>query len=134
MAESIAKPTPLDSSAALFDRELSWLAFARRVLAVAEDPALPLLERVKFAGIIGMLHDEFFVKRISGIKRRLRRSSAKQSTDDRIEEEKQGKRILSHWNSKHLRQVFGIPSCHSPSHGDAFFVFALLEQADGEPF
>ena len=70
MAESIAKPTPLDSSAALFDRELSWLAFARRVLAVAEDPALPLLERVKFAGIIGMLHDEFFVKRISGIKRR----------------------------------------------------------------
>lgn len=73
----------VDSSEALFDRELSWLAFARRVLAVAEDHELPLLERVKFAGIIGMLHDEFFMKRISGIKRRIRRGSAKRSPDGR---------------------------------------------------
>ena len=38
------------------NRELSWLAFARRVLALAESPDTPLLERVKFAGIVGMLH------------------------------------------------------------------------------
>ncbi|MBW1877521.1 MAG: hypothetical protein JRJ84_04085, partial [Deltaproteobacteria bacterium] len=54
---------PVDAPQALFNRELSWLAFARRVLAQVEDPGLPLLERIKFAGIVGMLHDEFFMKR-----------------------------------------------------------------------
>ena len=48
------------------NRELSWLRFARRVLELAEDPAMPLLERVKFAGIMGMLYDEFAMKRIGG--------------------------------------------------------------------
>jgi polyphosphate kinase len=60
---------PLDAPAAYINRELSWLAFARRVLALVEDGELPLLERVKFAGILGMLHDEFFMKRIGGLKR-----------------------------------------------------------------
>ncbi len=55
-----------------FNRELSWLAFARRVLALAEDPELPLSERLKFTGIMGMLHDEFFMKRISGMKQRMK--------------------------------------------------------------
>ena len=44
-----------DSPAALINRELSWLSFARRVLALAEDPEQPVLERVKFAGIMGMI-------------------------------------------------------------------------------
>ena len=34
--------------------------------ALVEDPKTPLLERVKFAGIMGMLHDEFFMKRMGG--------------------------------------------------------------------
>ncbi len=55
-----------------FNRELSWLAFARRVLALAEDPELPLFERLKFTGIMGMLHDEFFMKRVSGMKQRMK--------------------------------------------------------------
>ena len=46
-----------ESPAALINRELSWLSFARRVLALAEDPEQPLLERVKFAGIMGMIYD-----------------------------------------------------------------------------
>jgi polyphosphate kinase len=57
------------------NRELSWLYFARRVISLAEDPGLPLLERVKFAGIAGMLHDEFFMKRMSGLKRQMARST-----------------------------------------------------------
>src|SRR5512145_1680906 len=64
-----------------FNRELSWLSFARRVLALVEDPGLPLLERVRFAGIIGMLHDEFFMKRVSGIKRMMKRGNEKPSAD-----------------------------------------------------
>jgi len=65
-------PVTPDSPAALIDRELSWLSFARRVLALAEDPAEPLLERVKFAGIMGMIYDEFAMKRLGGLFRKLR--------------------------------------------------------------
>jgi polyphosphate kinase len=58
-----------------FNRELSWLSFARRVLAMAGDENLPLMERIRFAGIVGMLHDEFSMKRLSGLKRRLETGS-----------------------------------------------------------
>ena len=61
----------VDSPGTRINRELSWLSFARRVLALAEDPDLPLLERVKFAGIMGMLYDEFAMKRMGGLKRKI---------------------------------------------------------------
>jgi len=69
------------------NRELSWLEFASRVLALAGDPGVPLLERVKFVGILGMLHDEFFMKRISGLKRQIRQRVDKLSLDGRRPEE-----------------------------------------------
>ncbi len=71
----MSEPAPVtpDSPAALTDRELSWLSFARRVLALAEDPEQPLLERVKFAGIMGMIYDEFAMKRIGGLFRKAQR-------------------------------------------------------------
>ena len=61
------------------NRELSWLSFARRVLAMAADEGIPLMERIRFAGIVGMLHDEFSMKRLSGLKRRLEKGSRKVS-------------------------------------------------------
>ncbi|MDH3285849.1 MAG: polyphosphate kinase 1, partial [Acidobacteriota bacterium] len=73
----------LDRSRTFFNRELSWLGFARRVLALAASEELPLHERVKFAGIMGMLHDEFFMKRISGLKREIFRKIKKLSIDGR---------------------------------------------------
>jgi polyphosphate kinase len=60
--------TDLDSPSLYLNRELTWLAFNRRVLAEAEDPRNPLLERVKFLAIIGSNLDEFFMKRIGGLK------------------------------------------------------------------
>ncbi len=66
-----------DSPIKLINRELSWLSFARRVLALAEDPDMPLLERVKFAGIMGMLYDEFAMKRLGGIKRKIEKGKKK---------------------------------------------------------
>ena len=71
----------IDSPEAYINRELSWLSFARRVLAMAQDPESPLLERVKFAGIMGMLYDEFAMKRLGGLKRKILKDITKPSRD-----------------------------------------------------
>jgi len=65
------------------NRELAFLAFASRVLATVDDESVPLMERVRFAGIVGMLHDEFVMKRMSGLKRQIRRGKSKRSLDGR---------------------------------------------------
>ena len=61
----------LDDSEWYLNRELTWLAFNRRVMSEAADSRVPLLERVKFLAIVGSNLDEFFMKRIGGLKQQL---------------------------------------------------------------
>ncbi len=65
-----AQPFPepvVPTTSRFINREVSWLEFNSRVLALAEDPALPLLERVKFVAIFTQNLDEFFQIRVSGL-------------------------------------------------------------------
>ena len=82
-----ARPLPLEVPADVpaserFDnRELSWLEFNSRVLALAENPDLPLLERVKFVAIFHSNLDEFFQIRVAGLKEQIKAGLSSTSPD-----------------------------------------------------
>jgi polyphosphate kinase len=63
---------PAEGGPEFLNRDLSWLEFNRRVLHEALDDRTPLLERLRFLGIFTSNLDEFFMKRVGGLKRRLK--------------------------------------------------------------
>src|SRR3954466_4185579 len=64
--ETVAAPD-LEDPALYYNRELSWIQFNERVLELAEDASIPLLERVKFCAIYSSNLDEFFMVRVAGL-------------------------------------------------------------------
>jgi polyphosphate kinase len=79
---------PVDPALYFFNRELSWVAFNKRVLNEGIDPRTPLLERAKFCAIFSTNLDEFFMVRVAGVKKKF----AQQTdivTDDGLKPDKQ---------------------------------------------
>ena len=78
------KPGPdLRSSELYLNRELTWLEFNRRVLHEGQDPRNPLLERLFFLAVIGSNLDEFYMKRIGGLKQQVGAGVKKLTVDGR---------------------------------------------------
>ncbi len=77
----------LKDPALYLNRELTWLAFNRRVLNEAQDDRNPLLERVKFLAIASSNMDEFFMKRIGGLKQQVATGVHELTVDGRTPQE-----------------------------------------------
>jgi polyphosphate kinase len=84
---------PLDDPSLYFNRELSWLEFNRRVLEEAQDPSVPLLERLKFLAIFESNLDEFFMVRVGGLQQKAQVGIAYGSGADRMPVKVQLERI-----------------------------------------
>ncbi|MCW2599077.1 MAG: putative polyphosphate kinase [Frankiales bacterium] len=76
-----AAETMAGSPRRFLNRELSWLEFNQRVLALSQDPSSPLLERTKFLAIFATNLDEFFMVRVAGLIRRLETGLGLRSAD-----------------------------------------------------
>jgi len=79
MPEAMLAAADLGDPALFIDRELSLLDFFRRVLEEAENPANPLLERVRFLSIVSSNLAEFFMVRVSGLKQQVEAGVSEQS-------------------------------------------------------
>jgi polyphosphate kinase len=89
-ADTVPVPSPgpdgvfdLEDSDLYLNRELTWLNFNYRVLAEAEDERAPLLERLKFVAIVSSNLDEFFMKRIGGLKQQVGAGVTRLTVDGR---------------------------------------------------
>ncbi len=83
-------PLDLDDPQLYLNRELTWLRFNRRVLHEAVDPQNPLLERLKFFAIFASNIDEFFMKRIGGLKLQAAAGVSELSIDGRTPQQQLG--------------------------------------------
>src|SRR5436309_6414917 len=75
---------PMDDPSLYINRELTWLAFNRRVLEEAQDPQVPLLERLKFLAIFSSNLDEFFMVRVGGLQQKVQAGIVRSSGADRM--------------------------------------------------
>jgi len=105
----------LDSPDLYLNRELTWLEFNRRVLHMATDERTPLLERVKFLAIVSGNLDEFFMKRIGGLKQQIAAGIRTLTVDGRTPAQQLNEshvvvRDIHREQNRIFRQVLGLLS------------------------
>jgi polyphosphate kinase len=103
----------LDAPELYLNRELTWLEFNRRVLHMAADARTPLLERVKFLAIVSNNLDEFFMKRIGGLKQQIAAGIRTATVDGRtpleqVRESQMVVRTLHHEQNQIFRELLGL--------------------------
>lgn len=86
---------PLDDPSLYINRELSWVEFNRRVLEEAQDPSVPLLERLKFLAIFSSNQDEFFMVRIGGLQGKVDAGMTRSSGGDGMPPAEQLRKIYA---------------------------------------
>src|SRR5262245_16861858 len=94
-ADTVPSPVNLDDPALYVNRELSWLEFNRRVLEEAQDPRVPLMERVKFLAIFSSNLDEFFMVRVGGLQQKVERGITRSFGADKLPPREQLERITA---------------------------------------
>ncbi|MGH8658275.1 MAG: hypothetical protein ACREV4_07315 [Gammaproteobacteria bacterium] len=96
----------LDAPECYLNRELTWLGFNRRLLHEAADERTPLLERVKFLAIVHSNLDEFFMKRIGGLKQQIGAGLQAPSVDGRTPAEQIKECFVVVWDlARQMRQL-----------------------------
>ncbi len=97
LPEITTTPVSLDDPVLYINREKSWMEFNRRVLEEAQDPGVPLMERLKFLAIYSSNLDEFFMVRVGGLQRKVQaginRSFGADKLPPRIQLEQIGKSV-----------------------------------------
>ena len=121
----------LDSPELYLNRELTWLAFNSRVLHEAEDERNPLLERLKFIAIVSSNLDEFYMKRIGGLKQQRGAGVSSLTVDGRTPEQQiaEASRVVRELDSRMtacLEQVLAKLAEHDIRIVD----YATLKQAE----
>jgi polyphosphate kinase len=111
------------------NRELSWLDFNARVLALAEDASLPLLERAKFLAIFSSNLDEFFQVRVSGLQEQLA-AGVRSNAPDGLDQVEQLRAIRTRVEELVTRQARTFTKEIAPALEEAGIEFADWEDLD----
>ena len=132
-AEQPTEYANLDAPELYLNRELTWLEFNFRVLNEAQDPSNPLLERLKFIAIVSSNLDEFFMKRIGGLKQQVGAGVMELTVDGRlpmqqIEECYAKVRELEALKDKLLPELLALLA----EQGIVITTYDALEEADRE--
>jgi polyphosphate kinase len=122
---------PVDNDARYLNRELSWLDFNARVLALAEDPELPLLERAKFLAIFSDNLDEFFQVRVSGLQEQLA-AGVRSTSPDGLDQVEQLRAIRERVEELARRQAAVFTKDVAPALEEAGITFVDWEALDDD--